>query len=227
MKKKKVKKRRRINYKRLTILILGIYLFITLFVYFLELPIKNINIHNNQVLSDQTIIELAGISNYPSTFRFLSPIIKNKLEKSVYILEAKVYKKYLTEVHIEVVENKPLFFYKSRNKTILMDGQEVDDKFMVPTLINYVPNIKYNELIDKMKNIENDVLIRISEIKYDPNEVDDSRFFLSMNDGNYVYINIGRFENINNYIDIIKKFDNKKGILYLDYGNSFTIIEDK
>ena len=108
-----------------------------------------------------------------------------------------------------------------------MDGQEVDDKFMVPTLINYVPNIKYNELIDKMKNIENDVLIRISEIKYDPNEVDDSRFFLSMNDGNYVYINIGRFENINNYIDIIKKFDNKKGILYLDYGNSFTIIEDK
>lgn len=224
-KKGKVKKRRRINYKRVTVLLLGLYLFVALILYFYNLPIKNIYIHNNQYLSDQTIIELAGISDYPSTFKFLSSMISNKLKKSTYILNAKVYKKNLTEVHIEVTENKPLFFNKILNKTILQNGAEVNDKFVIPTLINYVPDIKYKELIEKMASVKDDVLIRISEIEYDPNEVDDSRFLLSMNDGNYVYITISRFENINSYIDIIKKFDNKKGILYLDYGNSFTVIE--
>ena len=47
-----------------------------------------------------------------------------------------------------------------------------------------------------------------------------------MNDGNYVYITLDKFSNINSYVDIIKNFENKKGILYLDYGNHFTIIDN-
>ena len=49
-----------------------------------------------------------------------------------------------------------------------------------------------------------------------------------MSDGNYVYLTINKFENINAYIEIIKQkqFENKKGILYLDAGNSFEIIEN-
>ena len=42
----------------------------------------------------------------------------------------KVYKKGLTKVYIDVVENKPLFYYESSKKTILTDGRETDEKFV-------------------------------------------------------------------------------------------------
>ena len=73
--------------------------------------------------------------------------------------------------------------------------------------------------------VDLDVLERISEIKYDPNDVDSERFLLFMNDGNYVYLTLDRFNNVNSYIDIIKKFGSKKGILYLDSGEYFKVLK--
>ncbi|MBD9085093.1 cell division protein FtsQ, partial [bacterium] len=68
-------------------------------------------------------------------------------------------------------------------------------------------------------------LKRISEIKYDPNSVDEERFLFTMNDGNYVYLTLIHLEKINNYVDILKNFENKKGILYLDSGEYFKVME--
>ena len=73
--------------------------------------------------------------------------------------------------------------------------------------------------------VDYDIVKRISEIKYDPNEVDEGRFFLTMNDGNRVYLTLNKFTKIDNYLDIIKEFDNKKGILYLDSGEYFEVKE--
>ena len=44
-----------------------------------------------------------------------------------------------------------------------------------------------------------------------------------MNDGNEVYVTITKLDLLNKYIDIVKKLDNKNGILYLDSGNYFEI----
>ena len=76
-----------------------------------------------------------------------------------------------------------------------------------------------------MSSLDYDTIKRISEIKYDPNEVDEERFLLTMSDGNYVYLTLEKFEVIDNYVDIIKTFNNKKGILYLDSGEYFKIME--
>ena len=77
-----------------------------------------------------------------------------------------------------------------------------------------------------MQKINKEVLERISEIKYDPNDVDTERFLFMMDDGNYVYITLSKIENINNYINIIKNFNSKKGILYLDSGEYFKILDN-
>ena len=70
-----------------------------------------------------------------------------------------------------------------------------------------------------------DILSRISEIEYKPNDVDTNRFLLSMQDGNYVYLTLSKFKNINNYIEIVRKNKKKKGILYLDSGEYFKVYE--
>ena len=72
-----------------------------------------------------------------------------------------------------------------------------------------------------MNKVDNQILSIISEIKYDPNEVDNERFLFYMNDGNMVYITLSKITKINSYPSIIKTIENKKGVLYLDYGNYF------
>ena len=147
------------------------------------------------------------------------------MENDPYIKKANVYKTSLTKVVIEVTENLPVFYYLPTKKTILVDRSQTDDNFPVPTVINYVPDKIYELLLDKISNADYNIIKRVSEIKYDPNEVDDERFLFTMNDGNYIYVTLEKMEKINKYLDIIKSFNNKKGILYLDSGEYFEVKE--
>ena len=218
-------KKRKIRYDRI-IIFLGIIVFIVLcFTYILNIKISNIYVSGNEYLTEQQIIEIAGISDYPSTLQNLSFQIIERLKNDILIKDSKVVKKGFTKVYIEVEENRPLFYYEYNNKTVLLDGQTVSDKYSVPTVINYITDSCYDDFVTEMSKLDKQILSRISEIKFYPNEVDDNRFFLTMNDGNYVYVNISTFNKLNKYITILESLPDKNGILYLDYGNNFEIIE--
>lgn len=223
--KKKTKKKYRLKYQNIFVIILILYLLYSIVVSFLNKKITNIYVLNNDYLKDQKIIEIAKLDNYPSTITNTCGVIKKILESDTYIKSALVYKKNLTEVYIDVVENRPLFYKNSSNKTTLLDGIEVKDIYNVPTLINYVPDTIYDTFLEKMGNVDANILSRISEIEYNPNEVDEERFLLTMIDNNYVYLTLYKFDSINNYVNIIKNFEGKKGILYLDSGEYFKVIE--
>lgn len=217
------RKRKKISTKKLLKLTLVI-VFILLGLSFLtDVKINNVVVKGNIFYSDYEIIEKASLEKYPSSLKNMSSSIKKRLESDSYIKEAKVYKRGFTNVVIEVKENLPLFYYLPTKKTILMDKSEVTENFPVPTLINYVPDKIYTLFLEKLSLINYDIVKRISEIKYDPNEVDEERFLLTMNDGNYVYLTLERFDKIDKYLEIIKSFDNKKGTLYLDSGEYFEV----
>ena len=166
------------------------------------------------------------ILRYPKSIKNSSKLIKERLEKNEYIKGVEVKKRgLLNEVYIKIEENKPLVFDNIKNKTILLDGEEVDKKYITPILTNEVPKDIYDKFLECMDKIDESVFVKISEIKYDPNDIDKERFYLTMNDGNYVYLTLNKFLSINNYINIVKTFNNKKGILYLDSGEYFEILE--
>ena len=225
-KRTKVKKKRiKIRYDRIFICLI-LFLLVGYICYFiLNKPITNIYIYNNEVLKDQYIIDEAGLRDYPSTLTFSTTSIKNKLEEDPLIKKATIKRLLFRGISITIEENKPLFFYQTENKTVLENNEMVQEKFDVPVLINFVPDKIYKQLVSNMAEINDDVFKRISTIKYDPNDVDSGRFLLSMNDGNYVYLSINKFTDINNYIAIMQKFENKKGILYLDSGEYFKVME--
>ena len=225
MKSKTKKQKRKIRYDRIIIFLIIIVLIIGCFTYLFNLKISNIYILNNSFLNDQQIIEIAEKNDYPSTLQNMSFQIEKRLESNIYIKDAKVTKKGLSRVYIEVEENRPLFYYEYNKKTILLDGQETNDKFIVPAVVNYITDSYYNAFIEQMSKLDVAILNRISEIQFSPNDVDDNRFLLTMNDGNYVYVNIDTFDKMNKYISILENLPNKNGILYLDYGNNFEIIE--
>ncbi len=226
MSKKKKGKKRKLNKKKLfTFLFSFLLLFLLVYLIF-NIRITNIYVKSNSYLTDQQIIDIAGISDYPKTINNLSIEIKKRLEENTYILSAKVYKKgILNKVYIEVSENYPLFYYQTESKTVLYNGDKVDENSAKTVVINHIPDTVYDKFLDKMKKINNNVLSRMSEIEYKPNDIEDERFFILMNDGNYVYITIDKFLTMNRYVDILKSFNNKKGILYLDSGEYFDVFD--
>ena len=223
---KPIKKKRRLKIKAILLFLILFILAVSIVVGILSKPITNIYISGNHYLSDQEVIELAKLQNYPSTIQNLSIIIESRLEKNDLIIEANVKKKGITKVYIEVIENRPLFFSSNTNETLLFDGTLIKEQLSSPTLVNYVPDTIYNSFVSAMKEISEEVLQRTSEIIYDPNDVDTERFLFVMNDNNYVYLTLSKFESINNYISIVKKFGDKKGILYLDSGEYFKILDN-
>lgn len=224
---KKVKKKIRI---RILPIIIIIFILTLLFgsVYLLSLiPIKNIYISGNNYLKDQEIIELAKIENYPSFLKTRTKDMKKNIKKSPYVKSVTIKKKILGIVEIQIEEYNILFRKEENNKIVLEDKEELIDneKYQVPILLNYIPDTKYDSFIKGMNQVTPSIKNQISEIRYYPNTQDEDRFLLYMNDGNYVYLTLTKFKQINYYEDVLEKLDGKKGILYLDSGNHFKIME--
>lgn len=118
------KEKKKINFKKVLIFILVSYLLVTAVMSFLNFRIKNIVISNNKILSDQEIIDIAKISNYPSFFRTMSSTIENRLEKNELIKDVKVKKSFNGEISIDVIENYPIFLNSSTSTIVLLDGRE-------------------------------------------------------------------------------------------------------
>ena len=145
-KKKKKDKKRKLNKKRFFIF-LFIFIIIVLLIYkVFNTNINNIYISGNEFLTDQEIIDISKLTNYPNSINNFSYTIKDRLEDNKYIYSAKVKKNILlNKVYIEVKENKPLFYYQTELKTVLYNGEKVDDKFSTITVINKIPDTIYDE----------------------------------------------------------------------------------
>ena len=229
MAKKIVKKKKLKVFRLLLILIiLGVIVFAVDL--YLNTSIKNITIKNTKYLKDDYILYLAGLEDYPSFYYTTSKKIRKKLEKSPYIESVDVKKGFYHTLTITVKENQPLFIYETDKKLVFENKKEVpiEDEitlFRVPRLMNYVPNTKYSTFKKNMTKIYKSILGKISEITYLPNEYDKDRFLLYIDDGNSVYLTLTKFKMVNYYNDVLKQLEGRKGILYLDSGNHFKVME--
>lgn len=185
--------------------------------------ITNIYIKNNNILTDQEVIDASGLRNYPSFILTTNYSIKNKLLKNDLVKKVKVKKGLWGKVYIDIEEYKPLFIYE--DKVILDNKNKVDLDISLPILVNKVDDDILDKLISKYESINDEIKLMISEIKYDPNDIDKERFLFTMNDGNYVYITLYKLSSIDEYLKITSTLKDKKGILYLDSGNYFEVFK--
>ena len=227
---KKIVKKRKIKLVNLLIVLLVIT-GLSFGIYFsLQIPVKNIIIKNTTYLNDDIIIDLADIKDYPSFILTKSNVIEKKLQDSPYISKAKLRKKLGFIFVIDIYENQPLFYDINQNKYIFdnkekIEENDISNSFRVPRLLNYVPDKKYSKFISVMKKVDPSILSKMSDIEYQPNDYDKDRFLLYMDDGNMVYLTLTKFKMINHYNEVLKQLENHKGILYLDNGNHFKIME--
>ena len=223
---KKIKKKTKIKFIPILLLIILLVIGYFLVSFFMNVKIKNIFVKGNKLLSDQEIIELANIEDYPSFIKTTTNSIEKKIKKNQIIKDAKVTKSLIATVTIEVTEYDFLFTREDNNAVVVDVNKELllDKEIVgVPILVNYVPDTVYDKFVSEMKKVNVKVKDKISSIEYKPNDYDKQRFLLYMNDGNEVYVTITRFNLINKYNEIYPTLEGRKGILYLDSGNHFEI----
>ena len=226
----KIKKKKRLKLIPFLLFVLVIAATFFLVDVLLDTRVENIIIKGNKIVTDQQIIDEAGLSNYPSFYKTTSYNIKKALEKNSFIKEVKVKRSFYHVITIEVSEYKVLLKKETTGKLVLENMNEVttdqEIPYTVPRLVNDVPKNKYSKLLKNLLKVKRSVRSSISEFYYDSNEFDKDRFLLYMDDGNSVYLTLTKFRMINYYNDVLPQLDGKKGILYLDSGNHFQIMEN-
>ena len=225
---KVMKKKWKIRIVPILIVLTSLVLLFLLGYFYLQTKIENIIVLGNERVSDQTIIDLAGIRDYPSFLLSNTSQMKRKILANPYIKEVSVRKKFYHTIEIEVEEYKILYQRAIDHKIIVEDGSELmseDPIPGVPILLNYVPDTKQESFQKGLTETSDDILKQISEITYVPNDFDKDRFLLTMDDGNSVYLTLTKFNMINYYNEVLPQLEGKKGILFLDSGNHFQIME--
>lgn len=219
MAKKVVK---RVNWKRVSFLILGLLCLSFGIYFYIEEPIHNIYIINKGGnLSDEVILEESGLKGYPSFVMTSKGVIKKRLLRNDYIRSVKIVKTLNFKLYITIEEYRVLASYGD-NMLILSNGkmtENVSGYTEYPRLINEVDSSVWDKFIRKFNMIDEDILFNISEIEYSPNEVDKERFILYMDDNNYVYVTLSKIKKLNRYFDICGQLGEASGIIYLDSGD--------
>ncbi len=224
---KKIIKKRKLKISNFLLLIL-IILIITIGGYFVVTSkIKNIIIIGNHYILDEDVIKTAGIEDYPSFFLTFSYKMKEDIKKIPLVKDVKIKKGFFNKITINIEEYDILLKNGISNLYILSNGKEIEYKknIRVPRLTNNVDEEKYKSLVSNLKDVDKEILGRISEIQYVPNEYDKDRFLLYMDDDNTVYLTLTKFDMINYYNDVLSQLEGRKGILYLDSGNHFKIMQ--
>ena len=225
----KVIKKKKLRLLPFLIFIVSIAIIVFIVLVILDTKVKNIIITGNEVLTDDEIIKKAGLYSYPSFYKNLSNTIENDIKINKLVKSVDVNKKFYHIIEINIEEYEILYKKEQDGKYVLENGEEItieqEVDYLIPRLINEIPSNKMKSFIKYFKRIDKNIREKISEIKYEPNDYDKDRFLLYMDDGNSVYLTITKFERLNYYNDVLPQLDGKKGILYLDSGNHFQIMQ--
>lgn len=217
----KRRKKRVFKVKNIIILLVILIFLGVIFWYGLSKPIRNIYISGNYIVSDNEILTLSGLDEYPSFWLTTGYKIKKSILSNKYISDVIVKKKMGNVLELQIVEYG-IVAIDIDGKVVLDNGLLLDNVYNindVPRLISYLDNKKMVKFASKFSEIEDNILREISEIEYSPIEVDEDRFLLYMDDGNLVHVTLTKIDKINKYNDIKDELMGRKGIIYLDSGD--------
>ncbi len=219
---RKKKKKRVLKIKNILILLIILACIGGFFYYAITLPVQNIYVKGNSIISDNEIIELSKLYSYPSFLLTKKSEIKKNLSKNKYIKNVVIKKKIGNIIELNITEYK-IVAMTPDNKVIKDNGIIEENIYKlgdIPILTNKIEDNKmFINFTTKFSKINSNILRQISEIEYSPVQVDNERFLLYMSDGNLVYITLTKITKINKYNKIRDKLNGKTGIIYLDAGN--------
>ncbi|MEK3974426.1 cell division protein FtsQ/DivIB [Psychrobacillus sp. FSL K6-1267] len=227
----KEKRRRRTNKKFSILLFLFIFtLLVVLYFQSSYSQIQQIDLEGSNLFSKEEYIKQTGLTIGDSMWSFKEKDIEEALEKSDWVENVQVKRKWLSSIHIQVEEYKQVGYVESENtlQIVLENGKTIaPEGHIVPMegpIITGFENEKIRlRLIKELKKMKNEVLLTISQISYVPKENDKYSIQVYMNDGNEVQALIPSFsEKMNYYPSIVSQLNpDQKGVIDMEVGSFF------
>ena len=118
--KRKKRTKRIIKWTSITVLVIGGIVFALCSPIF---NIKNISVVNNNVLTQDTVVSLSGLTTDKNIFRFLKSDVEKNLKENPYVESVKINRKLPDTVEIDVTERQRNFSLKFLNGYAYINNQ--------------------------------------------------------------------------------------------------------
>ena len=175
---KKKKRKKKIKVFRVFLVLVVITLLVLLVMFLGKVKVRGFYISGNTYYDDQKILNITGLDKYPSFLLTNSYTVNSKIKDEKLINNIKIKKTLDGKFKVIVTENKILFYDSNKNKSVITDGSLIDYYYEYsPVLVNEISDKKiYKKFLKKFNLVDKDTLLNISEIKYEPNDIDKERF---------------------------------------------------
>ncbi|WP_281975616.1 cell division protein FtsQ/DivIB [Halobacillus litoralis] len=229
----KLKQTRRKKANRRLILYLTILFILIATVVYLQSPlsnVRNISVEGQYHVSEEEIIELAGITTDTNYWKVDEEELKNQIESHKEITFVSVDRSFPNTVKIEVEESERIGYVQQDGGfyAILEDGSKLDDATSVqggdaPILVGFNKETYLKEMSKELKDLPASVSHLISEIHWDPKDGNPYQIMLYMNDGFQVEASIRSFSTkMPSYPSIVSQLDEgAEGVIHIDVGAYF------
>lgn len=229
-----LRERRKKRKNRKFFLLIFIFLFtLTGLLYFQSdfSHISRIHVEGAALNSKEAYIEKSGLKNGMSIWGFRAGAIEKKLMAGNEVNEAKVKRVWINEVSISVKEWDRLAFIEKDGEYLhlLENGttfpQKKNDIVLdAPILSGFSDKKILKRMTKELKDMPNDILPLISQIRYTPNDQDQFSLQIFMNDGNEVRALIPSLsEKMTYYPSIVTQIPSGQyGVIDLEVGSFFS-----
>ncbi|WLR47035.1 cell division protein FtsQ/DivIB [Halobacillus litoralis] len=229
----KLKQTRRKKANRRLILYLTILFLLIATVIYLQSPLSNVRhivVEGEYHVSEEEIIELAGVTTSTNYWRVDEEEMKQQIESHQEITFASIDRSFPNNVQIEVKEAERIGYVKQDGAfhAILENGSRLDGQTALPggdapILVGFNKETYLKEISQELKDLPSSVSSLISEIHWDPRDGNPYQILLYMNDGYQVQASIRSFaEKMPAYPSIVAQLDEgAEGIIHIDVGAYF------
>ena len=193
--------------------------------------VRSVKVINNCFISSDYIIEQVGITT-ESDFIFIFPKVKEmSLRSDPLIKDVKISRGPNHSVVIDVTENDIVGYrYEDKMQLVLGDGSYVEFKSKYISNLSLLPMFmgltdeKIKMIAERMKDLDDDVIMRISEVRDFALSYDDNMVKFVMEDGYAVYSSMDGISYLKDYLAIIKNTGSSNKCIYFDTENKVAVM---
>lgn len=230
----KLKQARKKKANRRLIFYLSIFFILISIIVYLQSPLSDIHtvdITGNSLISDEEMVNIADLEDSPNIWTISKSDIKEEIMDYPLMKSAEVEKKLPQTIKIDVqeydvvgyVEEDEYFFPVLENGEKLTELKEASMSGDAPLMLDFDEDEYLTKMTEELKELPQDIRKLISEIHWKPEDDNENKILLYMNDGFLVDGSIHEFsEKMQVYPSIVAQLsDDEKGIIHIGVGAYF------
>lgn len=224
--RKKLKKKKQ-KRRRIAMLIILLSLLFLGFIFSPASKVKKVTVKGCSLVDEESLIDNLSVKvNQDYFFKVSNSKLKKEVEKHIFVKNASIKKDIIGNITITIEENNAILYTYLDNILYIVDEDGIYEEDINQKLLSYVQRypqaINFNKdnfklLVKQYHKLPSVIKNQISSIIFEPDEKDQDKCKLEMDDGKIFYVRMDKMAEqltSTNYYLVIQKYPNNK---YYDF----------